>query len=475
MRTKKIVIVWLVACFICSLLIGCEQAKIKKNDQNRIIWCVAGVLGYNMDEDVSRQQERLNEVLGEQGFPYQVEIQVIVPTPGGFSKKQLKQIEQSDIITMQNQFNEEGNNVLSTLEESIDAGLFVPLDDMMKTESGETLLENQLLGLALKTGQLDNIQWLLPTATPVLKGSSLMIRKDLWEKAGMMQEDAIPAFDKCDDLFEKLYNANDKKPFLHFSAMQSEGMINGTEILQPEFLTEIQNSSAGLIDPMTAGTAVMVKNGNDEITENFIKTSEFEEIMDSWIRYMEKGYVSIEPVSEVPVKMQNSISIEMQQFTIDEQQYVVPKAQNYVCYTSMLTARPIKPFMGICSKSDKKEEAFSVIVNAIKYQINHVVGEEEVKSGYNMCFYSGMSEDMEKEFFEIANVSPKFVSQYPLPTLDIPEIQAVNRVFKKYCIEDGEEVMERYFSKEEDWLGELRDRLENAGIEKILQELNSRS
>lgn len=476
MRKRRISIVCLIVCLLCSVVSGCEQTKVKKSDQNKIIWCVAGVLGFNTNEDVSRHQEKLNEVLAEQGFPYLVEIQVIAPSAGGFSEKQQKQIEQSDIITMQNQLDEEANNVLSTLEESIEAGIFEPLGDMIKTESGEALLANQLLGLALKTGQIDNEQWLLPTSVPVLKGSSLMIRKDLWEKAGMTQEDVVPTFDKCDELFEKIYNANNQKPFLYFSAMQNEGRVNGTKIVLPEFLAEIQNSSADLLDPMTAGTAIMVKNGNDKKVENLIETSEFEEIMDAWTRYMEKGYVSVESVLEAPVKMYNSLSIEMHQFTIGAEEYVVPKAQNYVCYSTLLSARPMKPFVGISSKSDKREEALSVIAKAIEYQIDYSVNEEGEKSGYNLCFCSHMSPEMEKKSLEIANVSPEFVSQYALLTLDMPEIQDVNKVFKKYCFEDEEDVKECYFSEENnDWLEQLRERLEKVGIKKILQELNGRS
>lgn len=461
---KRILAIAITIISICSMIVGCTK---QKEPSNQLVWCIAGVLGYQSEADVEVYQELANKMLQEQGMDYNIKMQVIAPNYGGFTKEQKKQIEESDIITIQSQLNESGNYFLPTIKECIES--FEPLDAYMASEQGKRLMEDELFAMALEEGKLEETQWLLPTEGPGVLGSSLMIDQNLWKKAGMTNQDAAPVFEECDDLFAKLYEANGKKPFLKFSAMETESDVNGMPIVLPEFLSEIRDNTAGSFEPMTTGIVVVRENGNDHKVELMLETEKFEQIMNAWKRYMEKGYVTLEPTANTLVSMRNKNEIEIEYFNDGERNYVVPMAEKYIQYTAMITANPTTPLVGISAKSDKKDIAFDVLSLAIQNRIFDDID----TYGFNLCFRSDLNAEQEEQLITILRDAPKYVAHHPLPYLDMPEIAAVNAVFARYCEADAAYVKEIYFADDGDlWLEQLKERLERAGINRILEEIN---
>lgn len=467
MKRKRILATAIMIISICSMLAGCKK---EKEPDNQLIWCVAGVLGYQSEADVGIYQERINTMLQEQGMDYNVKMQVIAPNYGGFTEEQKQQIAESDIITMQSQINEQGQYFLPTIKESIEQGVFAPLDEYMASEQGKKIMENQLFAMALEQGKLGQTQWLLPTDIPVIIGSSLMIDQVLWEKAGMTNQDKVPAFEACDELFAKLYEANGKKPILKFSAAKTESETSGMPIILPEFLLEIQNNSLENIDGIIAGIVKVREMGNDNGAEKLLETAAFERIMNAWNRYMEKGYVTLEPSFDELVTMQNSFIIEMEYFNDGERNYVIPMSESYIQYTAMITANPTKPLIGISKSSDKKDIAFEVL----SYVIGNRICDDINCDGYSLCFRSRLDEKQEKDTIAILKDSAKFIESRAISYTNTPEIEAINTVFENYCKEDITSVKEIYFGKDEDlWMKQLTEQLEKAGIDRIVEKINS--
>lgn len=78
----------------------------------------------------------------------------------------------------------DGVKIYSNLKDYIEEEMFMPLDNLLKTQNGERIKEKMLTELTLETGNWEGTQWVLPTALPELIGSSLRIERKLYEKAG---------------------------------------------------------------------------------------------------------------------------------------------------------------------------------------------------------------------------------------------------------------------------------------------------
>lgn len=467
---KRIRICFFVVVIFC-LLIGCES--IQQRDRNqKLVWCVAGVWDCQTQEDVASEQEALNQALKESGFTCQVEIKVIPPTHNGFTEEQQEQIEQSDIITMMSQFmyDEESERLgafLPTIGTAIEDQVFEPLDAWMETESGKELQKLQIFNLIRQSGTVEGVQWLLPTNVRGPRGASLMIQKSLWLKAGFTEDDMVPDFAECDEIFEKLYQANDGQPILHFSAEESTTMINDNDVLVPQFLSDIQEKME--IGEYIAGIGTVIE-GDKLYAGNLMETEKVKEIMDAWQRYWEKGYVSLETTrQQALVTMYRTFETEMQEETVDETTYVIPKAKSYIQIMRTVEGDMTRSFVGISAQSDRKELAFDVLACAIQNSIGNVEGKERGK--ITSLAYSAVFEEDQTWVEHVLN-TPMYTEEAHLPVLDVKKVQKLNQVFKKYCTTNQEKTEKLYFSGDTQWLETLNRELKEAGIDQIVKELN---
>lgn len=457
---------------MCMSVNGCTEKIVKEDESNiELVWCVAGVMGYASEKELMQYEQSINDYLSDEGEKYHVKFEIVLSKEGKFSKKQKEQIRKSDIISIQNQLSTNQNTVLNTLGECVQDGIFEPIETFMETERGKKIREKMLTDITMKSGEWDGKQYLLPTRLQRMVGSTVMIEKNLFEKVGMSPNEEVPDFTECDELFEMLFSANKKKPFLVFSGERTETAINGTEIILPKFIEEIQNNCGSVYYPMTAGTGVLIENGNDEKVENLLQTEYFGKVMDAWKRYMDKGYVSTDVKEQPLVKMTNSYTPEVEYLKVEERIYVIPKAKKYVQYINLPTVCPLQPMTGIGSQSNNKEDAFKMISRAVlDEKIQKIFAEKSSFSGYSLVFQSGMSVEAENRYKKMSKEIPTFILEFSTQTLTGSKIEKVNEVFIEYCNRD---VKETYFLNDEKiWQQELNGKLEKAGIEEIIREIN---
>lgn len=487
-RAKKILISGSLA--MAMLFGGCsksEPAK-KQADVKTLKWAIVGLYGYETNDAVSTESvEKLNEELKASGKDYRIEFECIPLEKGRFSETDEKRFQECDFVTMENQFesdHKEGGKVTfyDNLEWYAKKGAFEPLDEFLETEEGKEIKELFLTEETLKKGTLDGEQLLLPTEPAWMTGSSIRIRQELYEKAGFT-EDTVPDFTKCDKLFARLYEANDNRPFLKLSNVKQQGGINGIKNHLPDFIRQFLESSGSLFDAEVLGCGTVVSEKSNRNVKNLLQEPYFEEYMNAWKRYEEKGYVTEKADEEALVEPVNSFKTEIEYLQDEKGIWVTPKSENYVLKIYDL-AYGSGSFFGVCADGKQKDLAFEAMVDFfLDKEVNAPLQQFSAEMISSLLFQSGLSEKGEKAYCELSKTAQKFEMITQFNTFDAEEIEPLNEVFAEYCAdasENGAEqqnILELYFSENGEVTEEsihkgvetLNEKLEEAGMSRFLE------
>lgn len=484
MKKRKIVQAFIVAFGITLLLGGCKKSE-KKISQSKVIdWAIAGLWGFENEDSISEEKvTELNQLLAEKGKDYQIKFHVVVFEEGQLSEKSEEILRKCDLITIKDQMVITNKvKYYPTLLECEDKNMFEPLDQYMQTEDGMKIKEKMLTDLTLESGYWDGKQWMLPTELPALVGSSLMINKRLYEMSGV-ESDMVPDFTKCDDLFAKLFEANGKVPFLVLSDRKVSNEINYIPADMPAYLKYMLRGGDSLYQEDVLGTGSLMVSGSDLDTKNLLKEPYFEEYLNAWRRYIEKGYVSTDMDANTLVEMCGSYEPEMIDWDTHNEKWVIPKSENYILHLQKQPAVS-SPCVGISAESKKKELAFEVLTDMITdKELNEAVKDfrEELPSGF--VFYNELSEEGEKEYLKLIESVPRFVQESSFETFHIPEMVELNKVYAEYSTEEDDDgaqkVLERHFSKDgkvteesiHAGIQQLNEKLDAAGMERLIEAL----
>lgn len=169
---------------------------------------------------------------------------------------------------------------------------------------------------------------------------------------------------KCDELFEKLYLANEKQPFLTLSNRTSDYGINGIEAKLPLYIEQVLSYSGSTYYSDGLGIGSLKSEGNDLDTRNLLRTQYFEDVMKAWKRYSEKGYVNENMDEKALVELCNSYTPEII-FENAEGDYVIPMSRHYVL-NMYKPLSGVKPFSGIGSGSTRQELAFEALTDFVE-------------------------------------------------------------------------------------------------------------
>ena len=487
-RGKKVLVSGILAMAV--LFGGCsksEPAK-KESDVKTLKWAIVGLYGYDENDAIDTESvEKLNEVLKESGKEYRIEFECIPLKKGRFSKADEKRFQECDLVTMENQFeseHKENGKIMfyDNLEWYAKEGAFEPLDKFLKTEEGKEIKKLFLTKETIQKGTLDRKQLLLPTEPAWLTGSSIRIRQELYEKAGLT-EDTVPDFTKCDALFARLYEVNDNQPFLTLSNVKQQGGINGIQNHLPDFIKQFLESSGSIFDDEVLGCGTLVSEKSNLNVKNLLQEPYFEEYMNAWRRYAEKGYVTEKADEEALVEPVNSFRTEVEYRQDEKGTWVTPKSENYVLKVWDLTYGN-GSFFGVCANGKQKELAFEAMTDFfLDEKVNVSLQEFSAEMISPLIFQSGLSEEGEKAYCELSKTAQKFEVITQFNTFNAKEIEPLNEVFAEYCTDDSEKeaeqpsVLELYFSENGEVTEEsihkgvetLNEKLEEAGMSRFLE------
>lgn len=481
---------------IVLVVIATVFCFMNKSEKSEVLnWGIVGLSGYESNEAVLKEQEEiLNRLLKEKGMNYQIQFKVFSFYNGeDLSEEVEKQVESCDLITMRNQFyfkslkdSETGENKVefySTLVDCVEKGLFEPLDSYMQTDVGEKIKEEIHIEESLLSGQVSGQQWFLPTKFPVLTGDSIMIQKEFYE-SNQLQVDASVNFAECDELFAKIYELNGENPFLRLSDQRVDYKINGIEVIIPEYLCSVLDMSTAKFQGCLLGIGSEKSSGTDMIVENLLESEYIKELLYAWKRYDEKGYILSDEDAKPLVASEVSYGPEMESAILyDDTEYIILKASEYILNIEKQPAT-INPFVGIGAESNQKKSAFQALSDLITdADLNKVMQNMTAQGMEPLVYQTGFTKEQEEAYFEVAENAEIFVQSGTFTTFDIPEIGAVNEVYTQYTDKAkdlGASVLNVYFSENgqvteesiEKALDEWNKKLENAGIGKIIDEIN---
>lgn len=473
-------------------VIGCKeeterngQGKIKESKDAAVLdWGIAGIWGYDTENAIPEESvDALNQLLSEKGKNYQIRFHVITFTDGQLSEESEDVLRKCDLITIANQYTfQDEVKFYPTLLECEEKNLFEPLDAYMKTEDGMQIKKVMLSDLTLQPGVWKEKQWLLPTSLPVMTGSSLLIDKDLYEKAGKTF-DTVPDFTKCDELFELLYQANGKKPFLTLSDRKKENGVNGIAATLPDYLAQMLSGCGSIYDDNGLGVGSLRTEGQDLDTRNLLKEPYFEAYLNAWRRYSEKGYVNPDMDAEAVVELVNSYVPELISIDIGGAEWIIPKSENYVLNLAKQPASDAL-FNGVGAESKQKSLAFEALADMITEKaLNEVIQNIGSDLPSEFVFYTGLSEEGEKEYQHLAESVPQFRREHVFGTFSAPETAGINEVFAEYSTDYGtdsaQKVLEKHFSQNgkvteksiQNGIRRLNEKLDAAGMEQFIETL----
>lgn len=487
-RGKKVLTSGILA--MAMLFGGCsksEPAK-KESDVKTLKWAIVGLYGCDENDAINMESvDKLNEQLKAGGKEYRIEFECIPLEKGRFSEADEKRFRECDLVTMENQFEakqKEGGKVTfyDNLKWYAKEGAFEPLDEFLGTEEGKEIKEVFLTEETLQKGTLDGAQLLLPTEPAWMTGSSIRIRQELYEKAGFT-EDTVLDFTKCDTLFARLYEANGNRPFLTLSNVKQQGTINGIKNHLPDFIRQFLESSGSLFDAEVLGCGTLVSEKSNRNVKNLLQEPYFEEYMNAWRRYEEKGYVTKKADEEALVEPVNSFKPEIVYLEDEKGMWVTPKSENYVLKVYDL-AYGSGSFLGVCADGKQKDLAFEALADFfLDEKVNASLQEFSAEMISPLLFQSGLSEKGEKAYCELSKTVQKFEMIAKFSTFDAEKIEPLNEVFAEYCADDSENeeeqpnVLELYFSEDGEVTEEsihkgvatLREKLEEAGMSRFLE------
>lgn len=458
-------------------------------------WGIAGLDGYDADENaLKKQEEVLNQLLREKGRNYQIQFKVFSFDKEEYlSESDEKEVASCDLITMRNQFYfktaqesasmEDKVEFYSTLANYVEKGMFEPLDAYMQTDAGEKIKQKMQIDKILLSGQLDEKQWFLPTGLPVLTGNSIMIQREFYE-SHQLQVDTSLDFTECDELFATIYERNGREPFLRLSDQKIEYKINGIEVTMPEYLSSVLDMSTAKFQGCLLGIGSRKSTETDMNVENLLESEYVKEFVCAWKRYDEKGYILSDMDENPLVAPAVSYGPELgYAMPYDKTEYVVLKASEYVLNIEKQPAS-IDPFVGIGDESNQKESAFQALSDLITdADLNDIMQNMTTQGMQPLVYQTELTKEKEEAYYKAAENAEVFIQGGIFATFDIPEIDAVNEVYAQYtdkAIDFGSSVLTTYFSDNgnvteesiEKALDEWNEKLENAGIEKIVEEIN---
>lgn len=469
---KKIVL--LLVCVM--MLSGCgisESEGGRAGSASKVLnWTIAGVWGFDTEDSIPEEKiSELNQLLAEKGEDCQIRFQFVTFPEGQITEEAEELLRKSDLITIANPFTfTDGAKFYKTVRECVEKDLFEPLDAYLSTEDGGKIKESMLTELTLENGQREGKQWVLPTELPMMTGSSLRMKEGFYKMSGV-GENPIPDFTRCDEVFEKIYLANGKQPFLVFSDRKTECSVNDIPSKMPYYLTEMLSGS--FCGSQVLGAGALTSAGNDQDTRNLLEEPYFEEYLNAWRRYTEKGYVNPDMDAEVVVEIAGSYRPEVFVDELDGGKLVTPKSENYVlCRDKNFYGSA--SFNAIGAESEQKDLAFAILTEMITdKELNETIQnfEEDVPSKF--VFQTGLSEAGEREYQKLITSIPQFTREYTFDTFSVPEIEALNKVYAEYSTELGadrdQKVLERHFSEN----GKVTEQSIHAGIQKLNEKLDA--
>ena len=466
---------------LVMLLSGCGMSKGEErkagpepeSEPGVLIWTIAGVMGFESEDSIPEEKiAECNQLLAEKGKDCQIRFQFVTFPEGQITEEAEKLLRQSDLITIANSYTwEDDVQFYRTVRECAENGLFEPLDAHLDTENGRKIKERMLTELTLDNGCREGTQWVLPTEPPMMVGSSLRMKGGLYERSGL-GEDPIPDFTKCDAVFEKLYLANGKKPFLVFSDRKTVCGFNGIPVEMPSYLTEMLSANGSIWKADVLGVGSLISAGNDRDLRNLLKEPYLEAYLNAWRRYTEKGYVTEDMDAEVVVEIADSYRPEVVTDSEGEK-LVTPKSGQYVLYRGQ-NFYGLAPFNAIGAESGEKELAFEILTTMITdKELSDMIRSVGGDGPSGFVFRTGLSEAGEQEYQRLVQTIPQFTRESSFDTFSVPEIEALNRVYAEYSTEYGDEsgqqVLERHFSEE----GKVTEESIRAGIRRLNEKLDA--
>lgn len=323
---------------------------------------------------------------------------------------------------------------------------------------------------------------MLPTSLQSVMGSSLKLEESLYQKLGV---ESVPDFTKCDELFAKIYEINDNRPFLTLSAFEKQGGVNGISVVLPEYLEEIFSYSGSVFQHDSLGVGSWKAEGSSLDTRNLFETGYVTEVLCAWNRYREKGYVNAKMDTIPLVRICDSYVPEVFYMSNEEQRWVIPKSENYILnMTDDLDE--LYPFFGMGSESEQKEAAFTAMADFIaERELNEAIQEIGQGEASRFVFCPELSEERKTQYKQLLETAPRFRMESSFDTFEIPEIERINQVYAEYAVKPGEsaemDVMQQYFSKDgvvsEESIREQvqvwNEKLKNAGMDTLIEQISA--